>query len=101
MLLLLLLPTLVAATFREQSAGAKGFVSCRGIRQPGVFVQLFDEDSSKCSTFFELILTVIPFDSDDLMGSTTADGLGHFCVKGATSEVSFLKITFKLLENFN
>ncbi|KHJ78514.1 Transthyretin-like family protein, partial [Oesophagostomum dentatum] len=69
----LLLP-LAKATFREQSVAVKGIVNCRGVRQPGAFVQLYDEDS-------------IPlFDSDDLLGSVTADERGIFCVRGATTE---------------
>lgn len=42
------LPLLINATFREQSVAVKGIVNCRGVRQPGAFVQLYDEDASKC-----------------------------------------------------
>ncbi|KAL6724554.1 hypothetical protein Aduo_019434 [Ancylostoma duodenale] len=70
-----LLP-LIDATFREQSVAVKGIVNCRGVRQPGAFVQLYDEDA-------------IPIlDNDDLLGSVTADDRGIFCVRGATTEVT-------------
>ena len=59
LLLWLWLVPLAAATFRDQSAGAKGYVSCRGVRQPGVFVQLYDEDSSEFIHFFLLKLWLI------------------------------------------
>ncbi|EPB79967.1 Transthyretin-like family protein [Ancylostoma ceylanicum] len=73
--LTLLLP-LIHATFREQSVAVKGIVNCRGVRQPGAFVQLYDEDA-------------IPIlDNDDLLGSVTADDRGIFCVRGATTEVT-------------
>ncbi|KAK6059844.1 Transthyretin-like family protein [Cooperia oncophora] len=72
---LLLLP-FTTGTFREQSVAVKGIVNCRGIRQPGAFVQLYDEDS------------VPLFDDDDLLGSVTADEHGVFCVRGYTTEVS-------------
>ncbi|VDM59181.1 unnamed protein product [Angiostrongylus costaricensis] len=76
---LLSLPLLVFGTFREQSVAVKGIVNCRGIRQPGAFVQLYDED-------------IIPvMDSDDLLGSTTADELGVFCVRGYTTEISAIE----------
>ncbi|KIH67481.1 Transthyretin-like family protein [Ancylostoma duodenale] len=70
-----LLP-LIDATFREQSVAVKGIVNCRGVRQPGAFVQLYDEDA------------VPIFDNDDLLGSVTADDRGIFCVRGATTEVT-------------
>ncbi|KAE9415580.1 hypothetical protein Angca_009988 [Angiostrongylus cantonensis] len=74
---LLSLPLLVIGTFREQSVAVKGIVNCRGIRQPGAFVQLYDED--------------IIMDNDDLLGSTTADELGVFCVRGYTTEISAIE----------
>ncbi|VDL83020.1 unnamed protein product [Nippostrongylus brasiliensis] len=66
----------IDGTFREQSVAVKGIVNCRGFRQPGAFVQLYDEDS-------------VPFfDNDDLLGSITADDRGIFCVRGFTTEVT-------------
>ncbi|KAJ1358724.1 hypothetical protein KIN20_017223 [Parelaphostrongylus tenuis] len=70
---LLSLLELVMGTFRQQSVAVKGIVNSRSVRQPGAFVQLYDED--------------IIMDSDDLLGSTTADELGVFCVSGYTTEV--------------
>ncbi|CAI4228236.1 unnamed protein product [Auanema sp. JU1783] len=63
----------------EQRIGAKGHLTCRGIRQPGIFIQLYDEDS-----FFLL-------DADDLMGSANSDAFGTFCVKGTTYEFSTIE----------
>uniref|UniRef100_A0A7I5EE27 Transthyretin-like family protein n=1 Tax=Haemonchus contortus TaxID=6289 RepID=A0A7I5EE27_HAECO len=63
-------------TFREQSVAVKGIVSCRGIRRPGAFVQLYDQDAAPL------------FDDDDLLGSVTADDRGVFCVRGYTTEVT-------------
>ncbi|CAJ0610468.1 unnamed protein product [Cylicocyclus nassatus] len=73
--LVLLIP-LVENTFREQSVVVKGRVNCRGVQQPGTFVQLYDEDALPL------------FDSDDLLGSVTADDHGVFCVRGVTTEVT-------------
>ncbi|EFO89616.1 CRE-TTR-14 protein [Caenorhabditis remanei] len=61
----------------QQAVTVKGIVNCRGHRQPGTFVQLYDEDSV--------------FDSDDLLGSVIADHRGVFCVKGATEEFTTIE----------
>ncbi|CAA92135.1 Transthyretin-like family protein [Caenorhabditis elegans] len=61
----------------QQAVTVKGIVNCRGHRQPGTFVQLYDEDSI--------------FDSDDLLGSVVADHRGVFCVKGSTEEFTAIE----------
>ncbi|EGT59535.1 hypothetical protein CAEBREN_21613 [Caenorhabditis brenneri] len=61
----------------QQAVTVKGIVNCRGHRQPGTFVQLYDEDSV--------------FDSDDLLGSVIADHRGVFCVKGNTHEFTTIE----------
>uniref|UniRef100_A0A8R1DKR7 Uncharacterized protein n=1 Tax=Caenorhabditis japonica TaxID=281687 RepID=A0A8R1DKR7_CAEJA len=61
----------------QQAVTVKGIVNCRGHRQPGTFVQLYDEDSL--------------FDSDDLLGSVVADHRGVFCVKGHTEEFTTIE----------
>ncbi|CAD6185192.1 unnamed protein product [Caenorhabditis auriculariae] len=76
LLLLAFLPQFAWAS--DQAVSVKGYVNCRGRRQPGAFVQLYDED------------TVPFFDNDDLLGSVVAGQNGFFCVKGFTSE--FTKI---------
>ncbi|CAI2356475.1 unnamed protein product [Caenorhabditis sp. 36 PRJEB53466] len=70
----LILPTVSAVL---QAVTVKGIVNCRGHRQPGTFVQLYDEDSL--------------FDSDDLLGSVVADHRGVFCVKGSTDEFTTIE----------
>ncbi|CAI5455481.1 unnamed protein product [Caenorhabditis angaria] len=62
-----------------QFVTVKGTVKCRGVPQPGVLVQLYDED------------TIPLFDSDDFMGATTSDPKGTFCVKGSTSEFTSIE----------
>ncbi|UMM40451.1 hypothetical protein L5515_017076 [Caenorhabditis briggsae] len=61
----------------QQAVTVKGIVNCRGQKQPGTFVQLYDEDSI--------------FDSDDLLGSVIADHRGVFCVKGNTEEFTTIE----------
>uniref|UniRef100_A0A1I7U147 Transthyretin-like family protein n=1 Tax=Caenorhabditis tropicalis TaxID=1561998 RepID=A0A1I7U147_9PELO len=75
---LLLASILIQTVFSTQQAvTVKGIVNCRGHRQPGTFVQLYDEDSI--------------FDSDDLLGSVVADHRGVFCVKGNTEEFTTIE----------
>ncbi|PIC16978.1 hypothetical protein B9Z55_023386 [Caenorhabditis nigoni] len=66
-----------AALAVQQAVTVKGIVNCRGQKQPGTFVQLYDEDSI--------------FDSDDLLGSVIADHRGVFCVKGNTEEFTTIE----------
>ncbi|CAB3400675.1 unnamed protein product [Caenorhabditis bovis] len=75
--LLLPLAFFIPALCVYQAVTVKGIVNCRGQRQPGTFVQLYDEDSI--------------FDDDDLLGSVIADHRGVFCVKGFTDEISIIE----------
>ncbi|KAL3079101.1 hypothetical protein niasHT_036154 [Heterodera trifolii] len=70
---------------REQSAGAKGYLTCEGKPAKNVKVKLYDDDRG--------------IDADDLMGETKTNDKGYFEVTGHTSEYSTIDPKINIYHN--